>query len=279
LLKAVQSIGAPETRKKALDGVRECVRALNEMGRTWSSAEQSAQTLKKLLREQLTAQEFSPMPSRNPTLEVQPPSAIGSRQPSMDVFMLNNDNRVVFAESIWAAEPTEIGLMETPFGGSGVRSESPSSQNGSDNGQNFFGPSLGYSGINDVNSNFQSGAQLTTLPSMQPLQFPPQSGLHQQVLQHQHHTAHQGVFGTAGTFPEFESFIAPSTGRLRGGEGLQAYPATGPFNPYGDASSLGALGVASNAGRVSPTGSSLDWQVYSAFGQQPSQQQPGYWGS
>jgi hypothetical protein len=64
LLKAVQSVGAPETRKKALDGVRECVRALNEMGRTWSSAEQSAQTLKRLLREQLTAQEFSPMPSR-----------------------------------------------------------------------------------------------------------------------------------------------------------------------------------------------------------------------
>lgn len=191
--------------------------------------------------------------------------------------MLNNEganNRALYGEGLWAAEPAEISLMDTPFGGSGVRSESPSSQHGSDHGQNFFGSNIGYGGMNDVNSNFQSGAQLTTLPSIQPLQFPTQSGLHQQVLQHQHHQAHQGVFGNAGTFPEFESFIAPSTGRLRGGEGLQAYPAPGPFSPFGDTSGLGALGVASNPGRVSPT---ADWPVYSGFGQQPSQQQTGYW--
>jgi hypothetical protein len=170
--------------------------------------------------------------------------------------------------------------MDTPFGGSGVRSESPSSQHGSDHGQTYFGPNLGFSGMNDANSNFQSGTQLTTLPSLPPLQFSTQSGLHQQILQHQHRQAHQGVFGNTNTFPEFESFIAPSTGRLRGGEGLQAYPAPGPFNPYGDASGIGALGVASNPGRVSPTASGLDWQVYGGFGQQQqSQQQPGYWGS
>lgn len=198
----------------------------------------------------------------------------------MDVFMLNEggNNRAVFGEGIWAAEPAEINLMETPFGGSGVRSESPNSQHGSDHGQNFLGSNIGFSGMNDVNSNFQSGAQLTTLPSVPPLPFSTQSGLHQQVLQHQHQQAHQGVFGAANTFPEFESFIAPSTGRLRGGEGLQAYPAPGPFNPYGDASGLGALSATSNPGRVSPTASGLDWQVYGAFGQPQSQQQPGYWG-
>ena len=198
----------------------------------------------------------------------------------MDVFMLHEggNNRAVFGEGMWAAEPTDIGLMETPFGGSGVRSESPSSQHGSDHGQNFFGPNLGYSGMSDVNNHFQSGAQLATLPNLQPLQFSTQSGLHQQVLQHQHQQAH-GVFGAAGAFPEFESFIAPSTGRLRGGEGLQAHPAPGPFNPYGDASGLGALGVPLNPARVSPTTSGLDWQVYGGFGQQQSQQQPGYWGS
>lgn len=197
----------------------------------------------------------------------------------MDVFMLSNNeggnNRAVFGESMWAAEPADIGLMDSPFGGSGVRSESPSSQHGSDHGQSFFGPNLGFSGMAEVNNNFQSGAQLTAL---QPLQFSAQSGLHQQVLQHQHQHAH-GVFGNAGAFPEFESFIAPSTGRLRGGEGLQAYPAPGPFNPYADASGLGALGVAPNPGRVSPTTGGLDWQVYGAFGQQQSPQQPGYWGS
>lgn len=205
---------------------------------------------------------------------------MASRQPSIDVFMLNNEggnNRVMFAEGAWASEPTEIGgLMETPFGGSaGVRSESPSSQHGSDHGQSLFGSNLGFSGINDITSNFQSGTQLNTL---QPLQFSTQSGLHQQVLQNQHHQA-QGMFGASGTFPQFESFIAPSTGRLRGGEGLHAYPAPGPFNPYGGASGLDTLGVPPNPGRVSPTPSALDWQVYGGFGQQPSQQQQGYWGS
>lgn len=194
--------------------------------------------------------------------------------------MLNNEggnNRVMFGESVWAAEPAEIGLMESPFGGSaGVRSESPSSQHGSDHGHNSFGPNLGFGGMNDGNSHFPSGTQLNTLPGMH---FSTQPGLHHQVLQHQHHQANPGMFGAVGTFPEFESFIAPSTGRLRGGEGLQAYPAAGPFNPYGDASGLGALSVASNPGRVSPTASGLEWQLYGPFGQQPSQQQPGYWGS
>lgn len=217
---------------------------------------------------------------RNPTLEVQPPSAIGSRQASMDVFMLNNEggnNRVMFSDNVWASEPAEINLMETPFGGSaGVRSESPSSQHGSDHGQNIFGPNLGFGGINDVNSHFSSGAQLNALPGVH---LSAQAGLHHQVLQHQHHQANHGMFGAVGTFPEFESFIAPSTGRLRGGEGLQAYPAAGPFNPYGDTSSLGALGVASNPGRVSPTASGLEWQVYGTFGQQQPQQQTGYWGA
>ena len=194
--------------------------------------------------------------------------------------MLSNEggnNRVMFGEGVWATEPGEMGLMETPFGGSaGVRSESPSSQHGSDHGQNFFGPSLGFSGVGDVNNNFQSGTQL---PTLQPLQFPGHSGLHQQVLQHQHNHANQGMFGAAGAFPQFESFIAPSTGRLRGGEGLQAYPAAGPFNPFGDASGLGTLGVAPSPSRVSPTASGLDWQVYNAIGQQQSPQQPGFWGS
>jgi len=216
------------------------------------------------------------MPSRNPTLEVQPPSAIGSRQPSMDIFMLSEggSNRAMFGENVWAAEPAEIGLMETPFGGSaGVRSESPS---GSDHGQNSFGSNLGFGGMNDGSSHFPSGPQLNALPGMH---FTTQSGLHHQVLQHQHHQANQGMFGTVGAFPEFESFIAPSTGRLRGGEGLQSYPAAGPFSPYGDASGLGALGIPSNPGRVSPTASGLEWQVYGTFGQQPPQQQTGYWPS
>jgi len=145
--------------------------------------------------------------------------------------MLNEggSNRAVFGEGIRAVEPAKISLMETQFGGSGVRSESPNSQHGSDHGQNFLGRNIGFGGMNDVN-NFQSGAQLTTLPSMQPLQFSTQSGLHQQ--------ARQGAFGTAGLFPEFESFIAPSTGRVRGGEGLQAYSAPRPFNTYGDACGL-----------------------------------------
>jgi hypothetical protein len=197
----------------------------------------------------------------------------------MDVFMLNHEggnNRAMFGETAWAAEPVDIGLMETPF--DGVRSESPSSQHGSDNGQNFFGSNLGFGGMNDGNSNFQPGLQLNTLPGM-PLQLSTQPGLHQQVIQQQHHQANQGMFGPAGAFPEFESFIAPSTGRLRGGEGLQAYPAPGPFNPYGAASSLGALAVPLNPGRASPTAGGLDWRVYGAFGQQQPQQQPGYWGS
>ena len=194
--------------------------------------------------------------------------------------MLGNEgvnNRAMFGDCIWASEPADMGLMETPFDGAAeVRSESPSS----DQGQSLFGPNLSFGGINDVNSHFQSGPQMNALPGMQPAsQFSTQSGLHQQVLHQQHHHANQGIFGTAGAFPEFESFIAPSTGRLRGGEGLQAYPAPGPFNPYGEANGLGALGVASNPGRVLPTAGGLDWQVYGAFGpQQQSQQQQGYWG-
>jgi len=228
---------------------------------------------------------------RNSTQEVQPPSAIASRQPSMDVFMLNEggSNRALFGEGIRAAEPAKISLMETQFGGSGVRSESPNNQHRSDYGQNFLGRNIGFGGMNDVNSNFQSAAQLTTLPSMQPLQFSTQSDLYQQARQgafgtaglfpkfiapstgrvcggeslqaypapgpfvpyrdasglrpplpsaYQYQQAHQGGFGTTGSFPEFESFIAPSTGRLRGREGLQAYPAPGPFIPYRDASGL-----------------------------------------
>jgi hypothetical protein len=168
--------------------------------------------------------------------------------------------------------------MDTHFGGSAeVRSESPSSQHGSDHGQNIFGSNLGFGGMNEVNNHFSSGPPLNSLPPGMHLST--QAGLHQQVLQHQHQQANPGMFGPVGAFPEFESFIAPSTGRLRGGEGLQAYPAAGPFNPYGGASSLGALGVAPNPGRVSPTAGGLDWQVYGAFGQQQSQQQTGYWGS
>lgn len=64
LLKAIQSINMPEKRRSALDGVKEIVRALNEMGRTWSSATQSAQALKALLNEQISASERSPGPSR-----------------------------------------------------------------------------------------------------------------------------------------------------------------------------------------------------------------------
>jgi len=223
------------------------------------------------------------MPSRNPTLEIQPPSAMASRQPSMDVFMFSNEgggNRAMFGEAVWAAEPTEIGLMETPFSGTAaVRSESPSSQHGSDHGQNFFSSNLGFGGMND-NSHFQPGPQPNTLPSMQShLHLSTQTGLHQQVLHHQHHQANQGLFSATGAFPEFESFIAPSTGRSRGGEGLQAYPAPGPFNPFGDVSGLGTLGVVQNPGRVSPTPGGLDWPVYSNFGQQQPQQQPGYWPS
>ena len=64
LLRAIQSANMPEKRRSALDGVREIIRALNEMGRTWKSAKQSADALKVLLHEQVSAHERSPGPTR-----------------------------------------------------------------------------------------------------------------------------------------------------------------------------------------------------------------------
>src|ERR1700761_1068347 len=55
LLRAIQSVGMPEKRRTSLEGVREIVRALNEMGSTWKSAKQSAEALRVLLNEQVSA--------------------------------------------------------------------------------------------------------------------------------------------------------------------------------------------------------------------------------
>lgn len=64
LLRAIQSVGMPEKRRTSLEGVREIVRALNEMGVTWKSAKQSAEALRLLLNEQVSGSERSPGPSR-----------------------------------------------------------------------------------------------------------------------------------------------------------------------------------------------------------------------
>ena len=64
LLKAIQSVNMPEKRRTSLEGVTEIIRALSEMGTTWKSALQSADALKVLRREQVSANERSPGPSR-----------------------------------------------------------------------------------------------------------------------------------------------------------------------------------------------------------------------
>ena len=158
------------------------------------------------------------------------------------------------------------GIRAAEFGGRGVRSESPNNQHRSNHGQYSFDPNIGFGGTSDVNSNFQSGAQLTTLPSMQPLQFLTQSGLHQQ--------AHQEMFGNAGLFPYFQPPIAPSTGPLRGREGLQAYSAPGlhPRPPLPPASQhhQGGVGTAGSLPEFEsliapPTGRGEGLQGYTPF--------------
>jgi hypothetical protein len=61
----------PEKRRTSLEGVREIVRALNEMGVTWKSAKQSAEALRLLLNEQVSANERSPGPSRSVHLRLE----------------------------------------------------------------------------------------------------------------------------------------------------------------------------------------------------------------
>jgi hypothetical protein len=76
LLRAIQSINMPEKRRGALEGVKEIVRALNEMGRTWKGAQQSAEALRLLLHEQVSASERSPGPSRQVNIHVFKPQML-----------------------------------------------------------------------------------------------------------------------------------------------------------------------------------------------------------
>ncbi|KAG8799407.1 hypothetical protein FRC17_007144, partial [Serendipita sp. 399] len=181
LLKAIQSVNMPEKRRGALDDVREIVRALNEMARTWKAARQSAEALKVLLHEQVSASERSPGPSRHPTVELQPPSVANSRAQTMDMaFELHSGTRMPFSGQILEegnvfAEPSSDLSMNDPFLQGGAYADSPGSHH---SGHYFEGMGMQNAGFDPGLQTFTGGAAATLdLPTILPQGNLQQSGM------------------------------------------------------------------------------------------------------
>ncbi|KAG8842191.1 hypothetical protein FRC20_004583, partial [Serendipita sp. 405] len=239
LLKAIQSVNMPEKRRGALDDVREIVRTLNEMARTWKAARQSAEALKALLHEQVSASERSPGPSRHPTVELHPPSVANSRAQTMDMmaFELHSSTgmplsgQILEEGSVFAEPPSD--LMSGPFlQGGAYTSDSPGSHHSGHyfEGMGGFDPGLqGYAGGTGANMD---------LPTMVAQGNMQQGGMDMGLGGHGAGTVN--VYG----FPQFGQFVGANDARLRAGESFPTHP-IGHF--HGGHNPAGSVGNAAEA--------------------------------
>ncbi|CCA66394.1 hypothetical protein PIIN_00080 [Serendipita indica DSM 11827] len=261
LLRAIQSVNMPEKRRTALDGVREIIRALNEMGRTWKSAKQSADALKVLLHEQVSVNERSPGPTRHPTVELQPPSVANSRAGTMDMaFEIHSGSRMplggrILEEVRFMHEPhPDLAMGDSLFPGGSFTADSPGS---SHSGQYFnTGDGMGIhnAGYDATGQGHFAAENALGLP-----------GLNMQP----------GVLSLGGQnpgltnygFPQFGQFMDANQARLRGGESFPNHP-------------IGQFGATGGHGASASLGNTAEWFSsefsYSGVGPQQSNQQ--FWG-
>lgn len=234
LLRAIQSVGMPEKRRTSLEGVREIVRALNEMGSTWKSAKQSAEALRVLLNEQVSASERSPGPTRSvlfqplqlhlidiffyrhPTLELQPPSVAPSRSQTMEMaYELQTGSRIplggnLLEEGGLFAEPGDMANLSDGY--MPYANESPGSHH---SGQYFAGnEAMNYEASNPGQGHFVSGGDNSAGLSI-PGQF--QAGNIQGNI-------NMNAGGFPYDYPQLGQFIGANDARLRAGESFPNHP-------------------------------------------------------